>query len=142
MEAVFGGLFAEEIDGGGSPNLRLRRHGELFGGGRGPLIGVGDGGQESGGERATEQGVEQCSGERGHSGFSFGLRGAPVVRERVWLLLLEDGAALLVRGDDTRELLDIGVAIRRQRDLADGVGAGVVEGVVVELGRTLVGGEA
>ena len=37
VELVVGGLFAEEIDGGGAGNLGLRGHGELFRSGCGPL---------------------------------------------------------------------------------------------------------
>jgi len=61
MELVVGGLFAEEIDGGGAGDLGLGGHRELFGGGRGPLLGVsGDGGENG---QAREKGREKREAE-------------------------------------------------------------------------------
>ena len=55
VEIVVGVLFAVEVDGGGAGDLGLRGHGELFRGGRGPLIGVsGDG---KGGQEETRSGA-------------------------------------------------------------------------------------
>jgi len=47
VQVVFGGFFAEEVDGGSSGNLRLRGHGELFSGGNGPLCAREGGAKES-----------------------------------------------------------------------------------------------
>jgi len=61
---------------------------------------------------------------------------------RIFYCFFEDGVSLLVGGDDAGELLDVGVSVGRESDFADGVGAGVVEDVVLDVAGTLVGGEA
>src|ERR1700677_1069617 len=58
------------------------------------------------------------------------------------LLFFQYCVLLLVGYDDARELLDVAVFVGREGDLADGVGAGVVEHVVFYAAGALVGGEA
>ena len=58
------------------------------------------------------------------------------------LLFLEDSVSLLIGCDDAGELLEVRVFVRGKSDLADGVGAGVVEDVVFYGAGALIGGEA
>ena len=57
-------------------------------------------------------------------------------------MLFENCAALLVGGDDSGEFLNVGILVGGESDLADGVGAGVVEDIVLDGAGAFVGSEA
>ena len=80
VEIVVVDLLAKEVDGGGAGDLGLPGHGELFGGRRGPLVGVRDGGKDGCGESEGEQRAEQGTHQVDHVGslcrpVTFGERG-------------------------------------------------------------------
>jgi len=139
VELVVGGLFAEEIDGGGAGDLGLGGHRELFRGGRGPLLGrERRRRREWSSQRKTAERRERRKRQRPEM---FMIASGPLLLQtvagngllnylvsffllRFFLLFFEDGVSLLVGCDDAGQFLEVGVFVRGKGDLADGVGGG------------------